>query len=226
MENLGDRFARDLLEVNSRWAEGLPADRRTWYRPGMSRAQFVEVLKQRCLNERCLMEAFASLVKKMPDTELKLKLASQAADEAKHYRLLAERLLEMGEDPDDFDPPPPWVEVFEQTVQTPEPREATAAVHFTAEMVSMNVHLPDAQTTVYYDDPKTLALYRDYIQPDEERHEELCQVAMRRLITTQEQYDRAMRASALMRQVLEETLRLFNERVYGPPGTPPETSTC
>ncbi|MBI2910521.1 MAG: ferritin-like domain-containing protein [Chloroflexi bacterium] len=226
MDTLGDRFARDLLEVNSHWAASLPPDRRTWYRRGMTRAQFVEVLKQRCWNERYLMEAFASLVKKMPDTDLKLKLASQAADEAKHYRLLAERLLEMGEDPDDFEPPQPWVEFFEKTVQTLDPLEAIAAVHFTAEMVSMNVHLPDAQTTVYYDDPKTLALYRDYIQPDEERHEELCQLAMRRLVTTDEQYDRAMQASALMRQVLEETLRLFNERVYGPLGTRPETNTC
>jgi bacterioferritin (cytochrome b1) len=146
------------------------------------------------------------------DIEVKLALARQCGDEAKHYRLIEERLRQMGADTSrpqvlrqiqnplegGYSPMYTFLKTLETTV------ERVAAGQFTREALA-KVH---NQTFIDYceakGDPDTARLYRDIIQPDEGFHHELGRKLLSRLATTPEDQERARRASARTLEIAEE----------------------
>ncbi|MCL6639790.1 MAG: ferritin-like domain-containing protein, partial [Candidatus Rokubacteria bacterium] len=64
----------------------------------------VNLLKVALKNELEAIEIAARWLVTTPDVEVKLALARQVGDEAKHYRLIAERLRALGVDLRGFDP--------------------------------------------------------------------------------------------------------------------------
>ncbi len=139
------------------------------------------------------------------DVEVKLALARQCGDEAKHYRLIEIRLRELGVDTTGMRPfaegkSPMFAFLAGLTTTV----ERVAAGQFTREALA-KVH-----NEVFIDyceakgDLETARLYRETIQPDEAHHHELGRRLLARLCTTDE-------AQALARKAAERTLEIAGE---------------
>src|SRR6185295_1104023 len=70
----------------------------------VDRSEIVRRLKMALKNELEASEIAAVWIPTTPEIEVKLALARQAGDEAKHYRLIEEHLEKMGVDLSGFDP--------------------------------------------------------------------------------------------------------------------------
>ncbi len=131
------------------------------------------------------------------DVDVKLALARQCGDEAKHYRLIEARLRALGVDtaalrPFEGGPTPMYLYLagLETTV------ERVAAGPFTREA------LAQVQNDIFIaycearGDAETAQLYRDAIQPDEAHHHAAGRRLLARLAVTDEDQARARAASA------------------------------
>ncbi len=136
---------------------------------------------------------------------MKLALARQAGDEAKHYRLIEERLGALGLEARGFDPGPrsPMLEYLSSLSTTV---ERVAAGQFTREALAV---VRNDEFIAFCDsrrDGETAALYRDVIQPDERHHHELGRRLLLRLATSDEAQSQA-RAAAQRTLALAEELQ-------------------
>jgi hypothetical protein len=139
------------------------------------------------------------------DVDVKLALARQCGDEAKHYRLIEARLHELGVDTatisplsDGYSPMFKFLKGLETTV------ERIAAGQFTREALA-RVH---NQAFIEYceekGDMETAKLYRQIIQPDEGYHHEMGRRLLARLAVTPEAQERARAAAARTLDIAEE----------------------
>lgn len=146
------------------------------------------------------------------DLEVKLALARQCGDEAKHYRLIEKRLQDLGVDtakinPRDVGSSPmfTYLAALSTTV------ERVAAGQFTREALA-KVH-----NGVFIDyceskgDHETARLYRETIQPDEGHHHDLGRRLLERLAVTPDLQRLARAASARTLEIaadIQEIARL------------------
>ncbi|MFT3775883.1 MAG: ferritin-like domain-containing protein [Minicystis sp.] len=139
------------------------------------------------------------------DVEVKLALARQCGDEAKHYRLIEARLRELGVDPSRLDPqaggPSP---MFNYLADLGTTVERVAAGQFTREALA-KVH---NDIFIAYCDAKgdeaTARLYREIIQPDEAHHHEAGRRLLLKLAVTDEDQARARAAAARTLEIAGE----------------------
>ncbi len=131
----------------------------------------------RCLllalkNEIEATECAAIWIPTTREIEVKLALARQAGDEAKHYRLIAKRLGDLGVDVSEFDPGSrsPMLEYLASLGTTV---ERVAAGQFTREALAVVRNEEFIRFCVSRGDEVTAALYRDVIQSDERHHHDL-----------------------------------------------------
>ncbi|MFO0760306.1 MAG: ferritin-like domain-containing protein [Byssovorax sp.] len=146
------------------------------------------------------------------DVEVKLALARQCGDEAKHYRLIEARLRELGVDTAAIRPLEggrtpmfAFLKSLESTV------ERVAAGQFTREALAQVHNRVFIDYCVEKGDLDTAALYRDTIQPDEAHHHALGRKLLTRLAVTDDDQDRARRAAERTLQIaseLQEMVRL------------------
>jgi hypothetical protein len=139
------------------------------------------------------------------DVEVKLALARQCGDEAKHYRLIETRLRELGVDVAKLDPEAGgrspmfgYLAGLETTV------ERVAAGQFTREALAQVQNRVFIELCEARGDSKTASLYRDVIQPDELHHHELGRRLLERFATTEEAQQKARAAAAKTLQIAEE----------------------
>ncbi|MEO7329166.1 MAG: ferritin-like domain-containing protein [Minicystis sp.] len=146
------------------------------------------------------------------DVEVKLALARQCGDEAKHYHLIEIRLRELGVDTSAIRPlaegrSPMFAFLAGLTTTV----ERVAAGQFTREALA-KVH-----NEVFIDyceakgDTETARLYRETIQPDEAHHHELGRRLLARLCTTEEMQALARNAAARTLEIageIQEMVRL------------------
>ena len=122
-----------------------------------------------------------------PELDAKSAFAQQCGDEMKHYRLIVERLAELGvdvagEDPlaDGYSPLYQYIKGLKTTVERiaagPFAREAIARVR-NEQFIALCEQMGDTGTS---------KLYRDLIQPEEVHHHELGRQVLERLCTTPE----------------------------------------
>ena len=156
-------------------------------------------------NELEATECAAMWIPTTREVDVKLALARQAGDEAKHYRLIEKRLRELGVESDaaklESGPRSPllqWLATLERTV------ERVAAGQFTREALAVVRNDEFMRFCVSRGDEATAALYRDIIQPDERHHHELGRSLLARLATTDG-------AQALARAAARKTLELAEE---------------
>ncbi len=161
-------------------------------------------------NELEAAEEAALWMPSEPDTDVKLALARQCGDEAKHYRLIAERLAALGVDATKIDHGPPspmyrWLASLGTTV------ERVAAGPFAREALAKTRNAVFAAWCAARGDHDTARLYREVIDPDEQHHHALG----RRLLLRFAVGDHAQataRAAALrtleLAEELQETARL------------------
>jgi len=131
------------------------------------------------------------------DVDVKLALARQCGDEAKHYRLIEVRLRELGVDLTAIHPleggPSPMFRFLAELGTTV---ERVAAGQFTREALAQVHNRVFIDYCEAHGDHTTANLYRDVIQPDEAHHHDTGRRLLARLAVTEEARDLARKASA------------------------------
>ncbi|PYN06118.1 MAG: hypothetical protein DME02_17205 [Candidatus Rokuibacteriota bacterium] len=155
------------------------------------------------------------------DIKLVLALARQAADEAKHYELIAKRLAVLGFDADGFDPLAGGfgpLSAYLQTLSTSV--ERAAAGQFTREAIAIVKNRQFIEFCERVGDKETAALYRDIIEPDERHHHELGRRTLLRLATTPEAQATAQRAARRTLELADELQKkaLASAGIHHAPG--------
>jgi 1,2-phenylacetyl-CoA epoxidase catalytic subunit len=189
----GAEFVAKLKTENESILAKIDEPRLSWSVP---KSELVAVLIKMALkNEIEATEIAAEWVSKTPELNAKLALARHAGDEARHYQLIEEKARAMGVALDGFrplDPPSPVLNYLRTLTTTPE-RIAAALVAREAMGGRRN-----AQFLAFLDRAglgELAALYRDVINPDEERHHLSGCVVLAELATTPETQQAARRAS-------------------------------
>jgi hypothetical protein len=179
------------------------------------------LLKIALKNELEATEIAARWLVSTSDVDVKLALARQAGDEAKHYRLIEAHLHELGADLSGFDPLAQgfgplftYLDSIEDTVAR------VAAGQFTREAIALvkNQQFIDLCTARGY--TATAQLYRDTIQKDEEYHHLLGRTLLLRLATTPAAQERARQAATRTLELAEELqhLALTRQGIHHAPG--------
>lgn len=156
-------------------------------------------------NELEATECAAAWLPSTPEVKVKLALARQAGDEARHYRLIEARLAELGIDTSALDPFAAgrspllgWLVGLEGTVAR------VAAGQFTREALALVRNREFVRYCYAEGDGATARLYEDVIQPDEEHHHQLGRRLLLELATTDEAQAAARAASAKVLSMAEE----------------------
>jgi bacterioferritin (cytochrome b1) len=142
------------------------------------------------------------------DVEVKLALARQCGDEAKHYRLIERRLRELGAEPpadplaEGYSPMFTYLKGLTTTV------ERVAAGQFTREALAKVHNALFIEYCEAQGDAETARLYREVIQPDEGHHHELGRRLLARLARSEADQELARRASARTLELAEELQEL------------------
>ena len=154
-------------------------------------------------------EVAAAWIPTTPEIDVKLALARQAGDEAKHYRLIQARLRELGVETAAHDPLAngrsplaTYLLPLETTVAR------VAAGQFTREALAVVRNTEFARFCRTKGDDATARLYEETIQPDEGHHHELGRGLLRKLATTDEAQALAREASAKVLQIADELQEL------------------
>src|SRR5579872_2128690 len=145
-------------------------------------------------NELEATECAAAWIGTTPEIDVKLALARQAGDEAKHYRLIARRLEELGVDAATVDhgAPSPMLDFLASLATTV---ERVAAGQYAREALAVVRNDEFIRFCAARGDEVTATLYRDVIQPDERHHHELGRGLLRKLAVTHDAQEAARRAA-------------------------------
>jgi 1,2-phenylacetyl-CoA epoxidase catalytic subunit len=163
------------------------------------------LLKVALKNEIEATEIAARWLVTTDDVAVKLALARQVGDEAKHYRLIAERLGALGIDAGALDPlAGGYGPLFRYLDTLTTTVERVAAGQFTREAIAVVKNRQFIEFCGRVGDKETAALYRDTIEPDERYHHELGRRLLLRLATTPEAQAAAARAAARTLELAEE----------------------
>lgn len=163
------------------------------------------LLKVALRNEIEATEIAARWLVTTEDVRVKMAFARQAGDEAKHFRMIAARLEELGFDPGATDPLAggfgPLFTYLDSLTTTV---ERVAAGQFTREAIAVVKNRQFIEFCERVGDTATAALYRDVIEPDERYHHELGRSLLLRLAVTDEAQASAIRAARRTLALAEE----------------------
>lgn len=164
-------------------------------------ATLAPLLKMALKNEMEAAEIAAEWLGTTPELDAKLALALHAGDEARHYQLLEECILATGISLEGFDPlvPPSPVLTYLRSLSSTVERIAAALVAREAMGGRRNAQflkfLESAGQSVI------AQLYREIINPDEERHHLAGCELLARLANTAETQDAARRAAQRLLEI-------------------------
>jgi uncharacterized ferritin-like protein (DUF455 family) len=165
----------------------------------------VNLLKVALKNEIEATEIAARWLVTTDELPVKLALARQVGDEARHYRLIAERLRALGFAATSFDPlARGYGPLFNYLDSLRTTVERVAAGQFTREAIAIVKNRQFIEFCEAVGDPETAALYRDVIEPDERHHHELGRSLLASLATTPAAQEAAARAARHTLALAEE----------------------
>src|SRR5215813_5633289 len=151
----------------------------------VDRSEVIRRLKMALKNELEASEIAAVWIPTTPEIEVKIALARQVGDEAKHYRLIEEHLQKMGVDLAGFNPSAegygPMFQLlsgFKTTV------ERIGAAQFTRESLALKKNEQFIEFCEAAGDNSTATLYREQIQPDEQWHVHLGRTVLEKYAVT------------------------------------------
>ena len=163
------------------------------------------LLKVALKNEIEATEIAARWLVTTDDVGVKLALARQVGDEAKHYRLIADRLGQFGIDAGAVDPlAGGYGPLFKYLDTLTTTVERVAAGQFTREAIAVVKNRQFIEFCERVGDKDTAALYRDTIEPDERYHHELGRRLLLRLAATSEAQQAATVAARRTLALAEE----------------------
>jgi len=159
-------------------------------------------------NELEASELAAYWIPSTPELDVKLGLARQVGDEAKHYGLLADRYKKLGGDLGKFDPREGgYSPLYQYLTGLTNTVERLAAGQFTREAIAQKRNDLFIEYLHSTGDTETAEIYERIIQPDEEFHQELGKSMLLKYAITPELQQAARDAS---RKTLEIAERLRN----------------
>ena len=139
------------------------------------------------------------------EVDVKLALARQCGDEAKHYHLIAERLKALGVDDNQLDPlKGGYSPLFEYLRSLQNTAARVAAGQFTREGIALVRNQVFVSFCEARGDAETAALYWDKIQPDELHHHQLGKRLLARYAVTPEDQRAARQAARYTVELAEE----------------------
>jgi uncharacterized ferritin-like protein (DUF455 family) len=181
----------------------------------------LNLLKVALRNEIEATEIAARWLVTTDEVDVKLALARQVGDEAKHYRMIAERLRALGFDARSFNPlAKGYGPLFQYLDRLTSTVERVAAGQFTREAIAVVKNRQFIAFCEAAGDQETAAMYRDVIEPDERYHHELGRTLLLRLATTDEAQGAASRAARRTLELAEELQRtaLTTAGIHHAPG--------
>jgi uncharacterized ferritin-like protein (DUF455 family) len=144
-----------------------------------------QLLQVALANEINVSELAALWMPTTPELDVKLAFARQAGDEAGHFQLVADRLAALGFDVASFRTPVenPMFQYLRGLATTV---ERIAAGLFTLESIAYAVNENFMAFCAQRGDDETVRIYREYIQPDEQAHQQLGQRLLAKYAITPE----------------------------------------
>jgi 1,2-phenylacetyl-CoA epoxidase catalytic subunit len=177
----------------------------------VDRSEIVRRLKMALKNELEASEIAATWIPTTPEVEVKLALARQVGDEAKHYRFIEDHLHRMGIDLAGFDPGAGgYGPMFQLLAGFSTTVERIGAAQFTRESLALKKNEQFIEFCEAAGDHQTARLYRDQIQPDEQWHVQLGRSVLERYATTAELQTHARKA---VEAVLDLAVRIQNKQL-------------
>lgn len=156
-------------------------------------------------NEMEATECAAAWLPSTREVDVKLALARQAGDEAKHYRLIQKRLEQLGVDTREHDPLASGRSPLLSYLMGLEGTAArVAAGQFTREALALVRNAEFIRFCRAKEDHVTANLYEETIQPDEKHHHELGRRLLLALATTDDTQRAAREASKTVLATAEE----------------------
>ena len=187
----------------------------------VDRSEIVRRLKIALKNELEASEIAAVWIPTTPEVEVKLALARQVGDEAKHYRLIEEHLAGMGVDLSGFNPTTDgYGPMFQLLAGFKTTIERIGAAQFTRESLALKKNEQFIEFCSAAGHKATADLYRENIQPDEEWHVRLGQMVLEKYAVTPELQAQAQKAvqAVLDLAVKIQTKQLKEMKVSHAPG--------
>ena len=211
----GESFVRELKAASEQYLSKLDAEPLLDARAGTT-ANVIALLKLALKNEIEAAVIACEWVPTTPELEAALTLARHAGDEARHFELLAERLRVLGADLSGSDPltPPSPVLQYLRTLGTSVERIAAALVAREAMGERRNAQFVKFLEAV--GQSELAALYRDIINPDEERHHAAGCAVLARLATTSETQNAARRAALRLLEIGDQVRSNLLEKTGAP----------
>lgn len=199
----GDEFVLSLAEENHAALERLGELSTAGEAP--QELTIERLLRIALKNELEASELAAIWMSTTSELDVKLAFARQAGDEARHYRLIADRLKALGIDAEAIDPREGgYSALFEYLRQLQSTAARVAAGQFTREAIALVRNQCFIDFCEARGDHETAALYREIIQPDEQHHHELG----RRLLAIYASNDNEQQVAS---QAARHTLELAEE---------------
>ena len=215
-----EEFVRRLGEYNQKFLSRLAPDE-TLRPEAEGNLTVVNLLKVALKNEIEATEIAARWLVTTDDVDVKLALARQVGDEAKHYRMIADRLTALGFAATTFNPlTKGYGPLFQYLDTLATTVERVAAGQFTREAIAIVKNRQFIEFCEAAGDRETATLYRDVIEPDERHHHELGRTLLDRLATTPEAQVAPARAPKRPLERAEELQRtaLATAGVHHAPG--------
>ena len=209
-----DRFVRKLAAENRAFWVDRDVRLDPAAEPPVLLSQIRYRMRQGVYNELRATELIAAWIPTVHEKEIRDLLIQQLEDEHGHYHVLRRRLLDLGEDPDAYAPPPEWVALFEWLVacKSRPTVEKLAMFQFTGETQAAEGFETLIRLTQELD-PETANLYRTVLLRDEYRHSAIGRQALLLLADTPEQQERARAAAREMRERILTAYRAHRARV-------------
>src|SRR5262245_25402583 len=156
--------------------------------PGsVDRSEIVRRLRIALKNELEASELAALWMHSTPEIDVKLGLARQAGDEAKHYRLIEKHLEKLGIDTGSFNPlADGYGPMFELLSNLRTTVERVAGAGITRESLALKKNGLVSELCEAAGEHGTAPLYRNQLKPDEEWHVDLGRRVLQKDATTLE----------------------------------------
>jgi len=173
------------------------------------------LLKLALKSEMEAAELAGSWMPQTHEVDGKVLFALQCGDEMRHYQLIADRLRELGDDPDAFDPAAEgYSPLYHYLKGLRTTIERAAAGPFTCEAIARVRNRQFIAFCRAAGDEETARLYEDVIQPEEVHHHEEGRRFLERHATTPEAQEAVAEAVRTTLAVADE-LKTLAEKATG-----------
>lgn len=203
-------FIAALEAENVAFYATLPETEKVYWTRPLQGPEAAEALKPRWFNEwRIGVESLGGFVRKVDDPTLKILVGRQIGDEAKHARLIQQRIEALGGSVANYDPPPSQLRFAELLDAFEYPEEYFAAEQLTIETQSVRRN----ELALSRFDAETAEMFERHVNDDERFHVQVGRIGLRRYATTSPAQDRARRAVERVREIHRSMVREHNVRM-------------